>query len=233
LYQKPPTERLNVENYVKALTNCVELNDCGEEFSMREYDLMEQDLIPSETSNCIYKIEVSLPDFDSKRKKSFIISSAKTNPSTNLPPDLSENDTVVLRATKDTCFEIEGSVKRVTANYFVIQIENPEHYHDPKMCPRPCKKQAPNHIQFVAQQVNGQGRLFDIRFKQLRVQVKMEKLALNIVEKQKLAKFLFPSVASSSLMKIERFVSVFELVINHLFVLFLQFRVARPKHTHQ
>jgi hypothetical protein len=89
-----------------------------------------------------------------------------------------------------------------------IQIKNQEHYHDAKKCPRNCTKQGVNHIKIVEEEVRKHGRLFDVRFKQLRVTVKLEKTALAIVEEQKLAKFLFPSVSSYGPTRFSRFETV-------------------------
>jgi hypothetical protein len=123
-----------------------------------------------------------------------------------LPPDLSENDTIVLRCSGYKSFGIEGSVKRIEVNNLTIDIKNPEHFHVPKVCPRNCNKQGPNHIRLVEDYVKKQGLLIDVRFKQTRVPVKLEKTALAIVEEQKLAKFFFPSVSSSVPTRIRRFV---------------------------
>jgi hypothetical protein len=122
-----------------------------------------------------------------------------------LPPDLTENDTIVLRCSGDTCFEIEGSIKKLQVELLTIQVKNPEHHHDPKTCPRKCTKKGQDHIRFVRNLVMTDGQLFDIRFKQTRVPVKMEKTALAIFEEQKLSKFMFPSVKSTVPSKIQRF----------------------------
>jgi hypothetical protein len=61
LYQQQPEDRLNTANYVKVLSTYVDLNDCGEEFAMKEYDLLDQDLILLTTaSKGSYDIDVSV-----------------------------------------------------------------------------------------------------------------------------------------------------------------------------
>jgi hypothetical protein len=69
MYQTPPGKRLGAFNYVAALSNCVDVSDCGEEFSMKEFDLRKQYLTPLSSSTYNIKVSSFLSIFFIKRQK--------------------------------------------------------------------------------------------------------------------------------------------------------------------
>jgi hypothetical protein len=69
MYQTPPGKRLGAFNYVAALSNCVDVSDCGEEFSMKEFDLRKQNLTPLSSSTYNLKVSSFLSIFFIERQK--------------------------------------------------------------------------------------------------------------------------------------------------------------------
>jgi hypothetical protein len=188
--------RLNETNYTNVLSYCIQIADCGKAMYMKEFKLQSQEVeefLPGSGQYMINVCRISL------YQTVFCFSNCESlqfKPNVKLPPELSNNDLVILINTRSgNEREIEATIDKIKSDHLLVQVK--DNYGKRKPLGANTKYnesyQIKNERNFsYLKTCLEKNQKFDVHFMQTRKPIKMEYNALAIVENESLSSFMFP-----------------------------------------